>query len=314
VEVFTRAESVAVLRARVPRLGPGLADRMGEAVGDLPLAVAQAAAFLDETGMDPDAYLQLLDQRANDVLARGRLAGYPDSVAASWGMAFDRLAADAPAGLVLLSIAAWLAPEPVPLTLFTAHPELLPEPLATVAADPLAVAELTGLLRRRALARVEADTLQLHRLVQTLLQAGPAALGFPDRHRVAVGLLRAAAPANPWNNPACWPTWRQLLPHVLAVTDDTVGLPGRNSKGPNGRATDDTSWLQDRAATYLLSRGGPAAVRACPPTATRHSRRRPSSSADLGQQTRHQPGGAGRVCRGPCPGGGHPRPAATGAG
>ena len=59
VEVFTRAESVDVLRGRVPALAAELAEEIAEELGDLPLAVAQAAAFLDETGMDPAEYLRL---------------------------------------------------------------------------------------------------------------------------------------------------------------------------------------------------------------------------------------------------------------
>ena len=51
-------------------------------------------------------------------------------MAASWAVAFDRLAADDPAALQLLTLAAWLAPEPVPLSLITDHRDLLPAPLA----------------------------------------------------------------------------------------------------------------------------------------------------------------------------------------
>ena len=71
--------------------------------------------------------------------AHGRVVPYPVSVAAAWAVAFDRLAADDPARLQLLTLLAWLAPEPVPLTLFTEHPDLLPQPLAAAAADPLAL-------------------------------------------------------------------------------------------------------------------------------------------------------------------------------
>ena len=44
-------------------------------------------------------------------------------MAASWAVSFDRLAADDPAAMALLTLVAWLAPEPVPLTLFTEHPD-----------------------------------------------------------------------------------------------------------------------------------------------------------------------------------------------
>ena len=250
VEVFTRAESVALLSGRVPALAEELADRIAEVLGDLPLAVAQAAAFLDETGMDGHEYVRLLDLRAGEVLARGRLTSYPASVTASWTVALDRLEADSPAGLALLSTAAWLAPEPISLTLFTAHPELLPEPLVGIAADPLAVADLTGLLRRRALARVDPDTLQLHRVVQTMLRVRSA---NPDHYAIAIRLLAAKAPADPWDNPSCWPAWRLLLPHVVSLTRFDAELP----EAPDAATSELMDWLLDRAAVYLQTRGEP---------------------------------------------------------
>lgn len=144
VDVFERAESVSVLRARVAGLSEPDANRVAEALEDLPLAVQQAAAFLAESGTAAGEYRDLLASRAMEVLALGRPVGYPASLAASWQLALDRLAVDAPAGLMLLVLAAQLAPEPIPLTLFTAHPDRLPEPLATAAADPLGFAKLMG--------------------------------------------------------------------------------------------------------------------------------------------------------------------------
>jgi tetratricopeptide (TPR) repeat protein len=48
------------------------------------------------------------------------------------------------------------------------------------------------------------------------------------------------------NNPAVWPQWQPLLPHVLAAVD-----PSR----PVGDAADEVSWLLDRAALYQQTRG-----------------------------------------------------------
>ena len=47
VDVFTRTESVALLRAHLPRLGDADAGRLAAALGDLPLAVGQAAEVAD---------------------------------------------------------------------------------------------------------------------------------------------------------------------------------------------------------------------------------------------------------------------------
>ncbi|MGH3901779.1 MAG: hypothetical protein ACRDTA_26695 [Pseudonocardiaceae bacterium] len=142
-----------------------------------------------------------------------------------------------------------MAPEPIPLTLFTTHPAQLPDPLGTAATDPLAFAELTRLLRQSGLARVEVATLQLHRLLAAILRTQPRPQ--QDLSNLAVRLLRAAVPDAPWDNPPAWPAWRQLLPHVLVVTD-----PHRTID----TAEEDVAWLLDRAAQYLHTRGeaGPA--------------------------------------------------------
>ena len=60
VRAFTRAESVSVLSSRCPDLASGPADRIAAALGDLPLAVGPAAAFLADTGLPAAAFLALL--------------------------------------------------------------------------------------------------------------------------------------------------------------------------------------------------------------------------------------------------------------
>ncbi len=116
VREFTRAESIALLRRLAPDLTEAEADRVADAVGDLPLAVEQAGSLLADTGMAVDKYLRLLAERAHDVLDHDPGGAYPQSVAASWAVAFDRLALDDPTALDLLTLVAWCGPEPVPLT------------------------------------------------------------------------------------------------------------------------------------------------------------------------------------------------------
>jgi tetratricopeptide (TPR) repeat protein len=247
VDVFDREESISLLRKRVPGLLEHDADRIAAALEDWPLAISQTAAFLAETGYGVQQYLELLASRAVEVLAQGALVTYPASLVASWQLAVDRLAVDEPAALDLLILAAQLAPEPIPFTLFTGHTERLPEPLAAAACDPLAFAGLIRLLRQRALARISADHLQLHRLVQVILRTYPGSgSDVGEISSTALGLLRGAVPEVPWSNPATWPTWRQLLPHVLAITDA--------SRNPDA-ADENVSWLLNCAGSYLHARG-----------------------------------------------------------
>ena len=259
VALFTPEESAALLRARVPGLGTADARRIGEALGRLPLALDQAAALLADGTLTPDGYLDLLDTRAAELLhhafADENAAGGRLSAAASWSVAFDALAERDPAGLQLLTLLAWLAPEPVPITLLTEHLSLLPEPLAAVAADPLAFASTLRRLKHRALARVDTGSVLLHRVPAALLR-GPvhhvAPVPAPDAGwpATAMLLLHSAVPDDPWNNPPVWPTWHRLLPHVLATTaaDRAAHLTSHS------RAH---TWLLDLVSLYLLTRGQP---------------------------------------------------------
>ena len=71
VEELSRAESVELLIGRLPGLSPALADRVAEALGDLPLALDQAVGLLGDTGMPVTDYLALLPSQAGRVLGHG---------------------------------------------------------------------------------------------------------------------------------------------------------------------------------------------------------------------------------------------------
>ncbi len=250
VDVFDRGESITLLRHRVPQLTNSEAGRIAQALGDLPLALAQAASYVADTATDVQDYLALLAERTTELLAHGAPATYPVSLAASAHIVLNRLATESPAALVLLSLAAYLAPEPIPLTLFTTHPTQLPEPLATAAADPLTFTTLTRLLRQHGLARGESATLVLHRLLAAILRTQPHQ--HQDLPALAVRLLRAAVPDDLRDNPLAWPAWHQLLPHILVATDPHRTLTG---------VEQNVAWLLDRAAQYLQIRGEVAAAR-----------------------------------------------------
>jgi hypothetical protein len=252
---FTRAESVGLLRQLALGLTEAEADGVAEAAGDLPLAVEQAGALLADTGMAVDGYLRLLAERAHDVLDQDPGGVYPLSLAASWAVAFDRLAADDPAALDLLTAVAWCGPEPVPLTLLTDHPDALSATLQPLGTDPLVLARCTAILRRRGMATVSTHGIRLHRIPAALLRARTAE---PDAtadgwSASVVGLLDRAAPGNVRSDPTGWPIWRRLLPHVLAAA-------GRDTAIEVVPAV--ATRLLDRAATYLQIRGDPQAASA----------------------------------------------------
>ena len=115
--MFARQESLDHLQRRVPSLTNEEADQVAEALGDLPLAVEQAGAWLAETGTSAADYVRQLAAESSQVLSLNQPDDYPTPVAVTWRLAFDRLRAESPAAARLLQLCAFFAPEPIPMTL-----------------------------------------------------------------------------------------------------------------------------------------------------------------------------------------------------
>ncbi len=215
-----------------------LTDRTGDAdeaaarelaagLGGLPLALEQAAAFMQATGTTLARYLPLFRDRQADLLARGEVAGHPD-VAATLGLALSRLAGEAPAAAGLVRLLAFLAPEPVPLALLLADEKaaglLGPEVVATVGpllGDAVATGDAITALRRYSLISPAGDGLVLvHRLVQAITRAQLTAETATQWEQAVAALVGAAVPADA-RLPAAWPACAVLLPHARAVLDLT---------------------------------------------------------------------------------------------
>jgi tetratricopeptide (TPR) repeat protein len=268
LDVISLPDAVRILQARVPGLGQETAGKIAEELGRLPLALEQAAAWLDRSQMPGPQYLELLRSRGADLHARGQVSGRADTIATLWEISVGRITAENPASVQLLGVCAYLAPEPVPLDLFAVHADLLPEPLASVAADQVAFGEAIAVLVDYSLAKRTLAGLQMHRLVQATIRArdgsGPAARppaarkGYGrwrrkapepamDSLAVALRLLSADVPAEVQVTLQAWPRWAVLLPHVLAAT----GHADHASSQPSPAVMTDVSRLLERAGTYL---------------------------------------------------------------
>lgn len=184
LDVIDLLSAVSLLRTRVPDLQENMAQEIAKELGRLPLALEQAAAYLDRSAMPPGDYLSLLRQRAEDLFARGQVSGRGDTIATLWDIALERISKEDPAAVVLLDLCAYLAPEPIPLDLFRLHAELLPAPLSSAATDQLAFNEVIGTLVDYSLAKRTQAGLLLHRLVQGVIRARHA---YKSRARLGEG-------------------------------------------------------------------------------------------------------------------------------
>ena len=224
-------------------------DLAGE-LGGLPLALEQAAAYIQASGSSLAGYLATFLRRRADLLSRGMPTGYPETVATTWRLAFEDVQHSSSGASGLLRLLAFCAPEAIPLRLLLQPrpalvgqlaPEVAPV-LTPVLEDELAAGDAIAALRRYSLISPPADgSVSVHRLVQAVTaDQMPAELAQAWRQAATV-LIEAAIPGDT-ALPGTWPTCAALLPHGQAALD----------------LTSDGMW---RIAMYLGNSGSYAAAR-----------------------------------------------------
>lgn len=221
IDVFTEEESIAHLKRKVPKISDGEALEVGQALGSLPLAVEQAGAWLERTGIAARDYLALLEEQTAEAL---ELApdGFPVVVAKTWSLSFSQLRRNSPAAIRMLQLCAFFAPEPISTKMIYSD-----EMARLLSADDpklrerQMVAKVVQELNRYALAKISYgdNTMQVHRLVQAVVSAQ---MSPEEREEACHGvhrILRSAKPAQdgtdiPTDDPANWPIFEQILPHL----------------------------------------------------------------------------------------------------
>ncbi|GAG11015.1 unnamed protein product, partial [marine sediment metagenome] len=185
VRVLERAESVDFLLRRTEQSDEEAAHDLAEALGDLPLALEQAGAYMEATRRSLSDYLKLYQDHHLELLRRAAPStDYPATVATTWDISFRQVHEASPAAVNLLNLCSFLAPDDIPRDLLREGTRNLPEPLADAIADPLAFDKAVATLRRYSLVEVTSDGLSVHRLVQAV-----------NRDRLAEGARKSWAEA-----------------------------------------------------------------------------------------------------------------------
>jgi hypothetical protein len=213
---FAREESIEVLRRRDAALAVPDADALAEKLGDLPIALAQAAAWRAETGIPVAEYTRLFDEKVAEVLVTAPSASdYEICVAAAWNVSFDGLATRNPAAHQLLQVCAFFAAEPISRTLFAGvrGVSIAPE-LDTAMRNPVLLDRVFRDIHRCRLAKLDhrSGTLLLHRLAQLVLRARMSDAVRTEMQHGAHLLLANLDPDDPQSTRQ-WPQYQKVLPH-----------------------------------------------------------------------------------------------------
>lgn len=204
VDVFERGESVEMLSRRTAERGDARiagddADQLADRLGDLPLALEQAAAWYLATAMPVPEYIELLDSHTRELLGEGKPPDYPLSVAAFVGLALDTFRGDQDGVAQLFSLFAYLGGEPVPISLLRrGGGSETSEPLRDVLNSRIEVGRAVRTLGRYGLAKVDpTQRVQVHRLVQRVLRDTLAPEQQEETLRNVRNVLIAANPGDP---------------------------------------------------------------------------------------------------------------------
>ena len=218
VDVFTRRESIELLHRHDSDLDDGEANTLAEALGDLPLAIEQAAAWRAQTEMPVAEYLELLRRNRDELIAAGASADDQLPVAAAWNVPLNRLDREQPAALQLLQVCAFFGPDPISLRLFRGVRDApVPAELAEALDIPIMLDRAIREIKKYSLAKIDhrSNTIQLHRLVQSAVKNRLSERGRENmRHVVHVLLVNGDPQVS--EDASKWQSYGELLPHAVA--------------------------------------------------------------------------------------------------
>ena len=217
LDVFSQQESVGHLVRHVPQLDKADARRVADALGHLPLAVEQAAAWLAETGMAAALYAEWLETQATSALGLNKPPDYAKPVVAAWNLSISQLRERSPASIRLLQILAFCSPGPISERLLygNAMIESL-QPYDGTLSKPM-LSRVIGEISRFALVRVDQSSspVQVHRLVQAVIRSQMSDEEQIDaRHQVHRILTGARPRQGETDDPANWSTYDIIWPHL----------------------------------------------------------------------------------------------------
>lgn len=120
VQVMTKEEAVKFLVSRTGQ-NPAGADELSEKLGLLPLAIAQAGAYIEQLGITFKAYQSILEKQGIKLFESDRSyiseSKYSDTVASTWRLAMEAIKERDKVAGEILDLCAWISPDKIPLEL-----------------------------------------------------------------------------------------------------------------------------------------------------------------------------------------------------
>jgi tetratricopeptide (TPR) repeat protein len=218
LRVFSRDESVEFLKART-NTGESdeVARTLAQALGDLPLALEQAAALIEQSNLTFAEYLSRFEAHWAELLRSGRPSGdYPDTVAMTWELAFREIETSSPTSADLLNLCSFLSSVEIPRAFLRNAANALPRDLGMTIGNMVSQQRTVDGLLRFSLIEADENSMVIHRLVAALARDRMEDYVRSNWAEIALRMMEGSFNFDD-RSVATWAELGQMLPHALAV-------------------------------------------------------------------------------------------------
>jgi tetratricopeptide (TPR) repeat protein/nucleoside phosphorylase len=242
LDLWSRPESAAFLLDRTHSKDEASAAGVAELLGDLPLALEHAGAYVKATGCSLLDYARLLQSEGLGMLDDTAVQSHR-AVSATWSITLKRLKKECPEAALLMCILAFLAPEGLPVSSLVGGAPVLIDSLNVSLSSVKETNRLVARLRRHGLAGRTGDKLSVHRVLQHAVRASLDASEARSAFAQAAGLLRRIVPGRP-DLPENWDECADLVPHARFIGDHALQMD---------RGLGETVSVLSQTAVYLCA-------------------------------------------------------------
>ncbi|WP_371575552.1 FxSxx-COOH system tetratricopeptide repeat protein [Streptomyces sp. NBC_01314] len=211
IPVFERNESIAHLHSRLPDCGWTEADQIAEALGDLPIAIERAAAYIEQTRADVRGYIKQIQPQATGSPDDNPVGAVVKSNTNTWEFGLRQLRDSFPPAVKLLQICSYYSPEPISMDLLEGYE--VSRALGGVRTVSRAYKELS----KFSLVTVDrkARSVTVHRMMQSAMREEMTEAEREAAQEVVYRSLVAARPSgDDPENPNTWEKYRIIWPHL----------------------------------------------------------------------------------------------------
>ena len=167
LRVLDRADAMLFLQNRTGRNeSDTITEKLAHALGDLPLALEQAAVCIVQLRLSFAEYLARFETQWAELLQIGlKPVDYPHTVAMTWGLSFNAVQAESPAAIDLMNFCSFLCPDQISQQALRDGREHLPPRLKGLFDVAGLFEQAVGHLLNYSLVESNGQNISLHRLV-----------------------------------------------------------------------------------------------------------------------------------------------------